>query len=112
MFAFDPNLLHPAMALFRHPRSPLYQTAGVSPNERPLLPSALRQAVVGAGFIGLRQHCQSNIAYRKVAPRLLNALLGAYNVADRLWEHFGLGRWFGAFIVTAADKPDPENRLA
>ncbi len=35
-FSFDPNVWHPAMALFRHPRSPLYTAQGVSPNERPL----------------------------------------------------------------------------
>ena len=39
VFAFDPNLLHPAMALFRHPSSPFYLAEGVSPNERPLVPA-------------------------------------------------------------------------
>ncbi len=36
-FAFDPNILHPAMALFRHRKSPFYNPNGVSPNEQPLL---------------------------------------------------------------------------
>lgn len=105
VWAFDPNLLHPAMALFRWPRSPLYSPQGVSPNERPLMPRALRAAFHRAGFVEVRQRCQSDIPYRAVAPRRLNALLGAYNVVDRLWERVGLGRWFGTFVVTAGRKP-------
>jgi len=103
-FAFDPNLLHPAMALFRHPRSPLYSSKGVSPNEAPLLPRRLRAAFERAGFAEVKQRAQSDIAYREVAPRLLNAALGAYNVADRWFERIGLGRWFGTFVITAGVK--------
>lgn len=104
-FAYDPNVYHPAMALFRHPRSPLYLSAGVSPNERPLRPSALWAAFDGAGFVNVRQRCQSDIPYRAVAPRLLNAMLAGYNVADWVWERAGLGRWFGTFAITCGDKP-------
>jgi SAM-dependent methyltransferase len=105
VFAFDPNLLHPAMLLFRHPRSPLYSAEGVSPDEQPLLPSVLRRDFAAAGFAAIGQRCQSNIPYRQVAPRGLNALLGLYNRADRLWEKIGLGRWLGTFVVTWARKP-------
>jgi len=104
-FAFDPNLLHPAMALFRHPSSPLYSSQGVSPDERPLMPGSLRRAFAEAGFTACRQRGQSDIPYRQVAPRLLNAALGAYNVSDWLWERVGLGRWFGTFVITAGRKP-------
>jgi SAM-dependent methyltransferase len=104
-FAFDPNLLHPAMALFRHPRSPLYSSHGVSPNEAPLLPRVLRAGFARAGFVDLRQRAQSDIAYRQVAPRLLNAALSAYNVADHWFERIGLGRWFGVFVITAGTRP-------
>jgi SAM-dependent methyltransferase len=104
-FAFDPNLLHPAMALFRHPISPLYTAKGVSPNEAPLLPRRLRRAFGEAGFVNLQQRAQSDLPYREVAPRLLNACLGAYNLADRWLERVGLGRWFGAFVLTSGQKP-------
>jgi len=104
-FAFDPNLLHPAMALFRWPRSPFYVAEGVSPNESPLRPATLRRAFAAAGFEALRQRCQSGIAYREVAPRGMNALLGAYNAADRAFEAIGLGRWFGTFVLTCGRKP-------
>jgi len=105
VFAFDPNLLHPAMALLRWPRSPFYLSEGVSPNEAPLLPGALRRAFAAAGFTEIRQRCQSDIPYRQVAPRLINACLSVYNAADMLFERIGLGRWFGTFILTAARKP-------
>lgn len=99
-FAFDPNLLHPAMLLFRHPKSPLYNPEGVSPAERPLHPRALREDFAAAGFTALGQRCQSDLPYRKVAPQGLDALLPLYNRADWLWEKIGLGRWFGTFVVT------------
>jgi ubiquinone/menaquinone biosynthesis C-methylase UbiE len=103
-FAFDPNLLHPAMALFRYPRSPFYAKKGVSPNEAPLLPRTLRRGFEAAGFCEIKQRAQSDIAYREVAPRLLNAGLRFYNVADHWFERIGLGRWFGIFVVTSGRK--------
>ncbi|HEY1378392.1 MAG TPA: class I SAM-dependent methyltransferase [Gemmataceae bacterium] len=103
-FAFDPNLLHPAMALFRHPASPGYIPEGVSPNERPLLPTTLARAFRRAGFSRLRQRGQSDIPYRKVAPKRLNAALSAYNVADWVWERVGLGLVFGTFVLTCGRK--------
>ncbi|MBN2577693.1 MAG: class I SAM-dependent methyltransferase [Pirellulales bacterium] len=104
-FAFDPNLLHPAMALFRHPHSPLYRPEGVSPNERPLLPRALAQAFRAAGFREIRQRCQAGISYRAVAPKEIRAFLKLYNFADRLLQFSGFGQWFGTFILTTGKKP-------
>lgn len=103
-FAFDPNLLHPAMAALRHPRSPFYLSAGVSPNERPLLPGSLSNAFAKVGFLSISQVCKSNIAYRAVAPRGLNTFLTLYNVFDSLWERSGLATWFGTFVVTCGRK--------
>jgi SAM-dependent methyltransferase len=105
VFAFDPNLLHPAMALLRWPKSPFYLSEGVSPNEAPLLPAVLRRAFGAAGFVQIRQRCQSDIPYRRVAPRLINACLALYNVVDRIFERIGLGRWFGTFVLTVGRKP-------
>jgi len=105
VFAFDPNLLHPAMALFRHPRSPMYLRQGVSPDERPLLPRALKRAFRESGLVDVRQRCLSGIAYRAVAPRLLNAFLTAFNVADQLWQWSGVGRFFGTFVISWGCKP-------
>lgn len=105
VFAFDPNLLHPAMLLFRHPRSPLYSSRGVSPDERPLLPSTLRQDLSAAGFVDVGQRAQSDLPYRKVALPTLDRLLPLYNRVDRLWQQLGLGRWFGAFVISWGRKP-------
>jgi SAM-dependent methyltransferase len=104
-FAFDPNLLHPAMALFRHPSSPLYDPRGVSPNEAPLLPRALRGDFAASGFADIHQRGQSDLPYRAVAPRGLDRLLPLYNRLDWLWERIGLGRAFGTFVITWAAKP-------
>jgi SAM-dependent methyltransferase len=104
-FAFDPNLLHPAMALFRWPRSPLYSSKGVSPNESPLLARELRTAFRSAGFVDLQQRCMADIPYRAVAPKLLNAFVTVYNAGDWLMERSGLGRVFGTFIATCGRKP-------
>ena len=52
VFAFDPNLLNPAMALFRCPSSWFYSPKGVSPNERPLPPSTLRKRLLGVRVDG------------------------------------------------------------
>jgi ubiquinone/menaquinone biosynthesis C-methylase UbiE len=104
VFAFDPNLLHPAMALFRHPASPFYSSKGVSPDERPLRPSALKKAFERAGLKSIRQRCQSDIPYRHVAPVLLNACLGLYNFTDWVMERTYLARWFGTFVVTSGRK--------
>jgi ubiquinone/menaquinone biosynthesis C-methylase UbiE len=100
VFAFDPNLLHPAMLLFRHPSSPLYSAEGVSPDEQPLLPKVLRQDLATAGFTTIGQRAQSDIPYRKVAPKGLDSLLALYNKVDWAWEKIGFGRWFGTFVVT------------
>jgi ubiquinone/menaquinone biosynthesis C-methylase UbiE len=105
VFAFDPNLLHPAMMLFRHPRSPLYRAEGVSPDEQPLRPIVLKRAFAAAGLAGIGQRCQSDIPYRAVAPKLLNSLLPVYNILDRVWEVIGAGRRFGTFVITWGWKP-------
>lgn len=104
-FAFDPNLRHPAMLLFRHPKSPFYRPEGVSPHERPLLPGTIRRDFQEAGFASVGQRCQSDLPYRAVAPRGFDRLLPLYNRLDRLWQVSGLGRWFGSFVVTWARKP-------
>jgi SAM-dependent methyltransferase len=102
VFAFDPNLLHPAMALFRHPSSPLYRPEGVSPEERPLLASELARSFREAGLTDVRQRAQADIPYRQLAVGALNRLLPLYNAADWLMERIGIGRWLGSFVLTAA----------
>lgn len=106
VFAFDPNVFHPAMALFRHPGSPLYSAEGVSPHEQPLRPKVLRDAFHDARLTAVAQRCQSDLPYRAVAPKGLQRLLRAYNAADWVWEHIGAGRWFGAFVITWGRRPE------
>lgn len=105
VFAFDPNLLHPAMALFRHPTSPLYRPEGVSPDEKPLRASELASSFREAGFIDIQVSAQADIPYRQLAVGPLNRLLPLYNAADWLMARVGLGRWFGSFLITTARRP-------
>ncbi len=104
VFAFDPNLLHPGMALFRHPRSPLYSSEGVSPNERPLLPGELVASFEECGLSNIRQRCRAYIPYRSFAPRLLWPFVSASNVINWLVDQVGLGRWIGTFVLTVGEK--------
>ena len=103
-FAYDPNLRHPAMALFRWPKSPLYNPKGVSPNERPLLPRVLRRAFLEAGFQNVRQRCQGDLPYREVAPKLINACLSMYNAGEWVMARMQLDRIFGTLTLTVAEK--------
>jgi hypothetical protein len=100
------------MALFRHPKSPLYSAKGVSPNEQPLFGPAVQRAFQEAGYCSIQQRAQSNIPYRQVALRLLNSCLRVYNAVDWLWVQCGLGRWFGTFLITCGRKPSGAWRLA
>jgi ubiquinone/menaquinone biosynthesis C-methylase UbiE len=110
VFAFDPNVFHPAMALFRHPSSPAYCAEGVSPHEQPLRPKVLRTAFPNAGLTAVGQRCQSDLPYRAVAPKGFHQWLRAYNTADWVWEHIGAGRWFGAFVITWGRRPEEGSR--
>ncbi len=87
------------MALLRWPKSPLYNSNGVSPNESPLMPNRLRRAFGDAGFIDIRQRAQADIPYRAVAPKLLNACLSLYNVGDWLMARSHLDRFFGNICI-------------
>jgi ubiquinone/menaquinone biosynthesis C-methylase UbiE len=100
VFAYDPNVRHPAMLLFRVPESPLYSPEGVSPTERPLAPRLLHREFGAAGLAQIGQRCQSDIGYRAAAPQTVGRLLPLFNKVDWLWEKTGIGRWLGTFVVT------------
>jgi SAM-dependent methyltransferase len=102
IFAYDPNLRHPAMWLFRNPASPFYRPEGVSPDERPLRAEELRHAFAEAGLTVTAQRAQSDIPYRHVAISGFQLGLVLFNAFDSAWEHLGLGRRLGTFLVTAA----------
>ncbi len=103
-FAFDPNLLHPAMALLRHPRSPFYNPVGVSPLEKPLLPSQLHRDFSRAGFVKVEQKCISGLSYREFGPKSWNRFRTQFNSLDAIWQHVGFGKFAGLFVATFAVK--------
>ena len=67
--------------------------------------AGLDKVFIDAGFDVVYARGQSNIPYRNVAPRLINAVLGAFNVVDWVWDRAGLGRRFGTFVITLARRP-------
>lgn len=105
VFAYDANLLHPALALFRHPRSPLYDPRGVSPTERPLTPRELRGAFEHAGFAGVRTRGQGDMPYRKVDVPWINRCLAIYNALDLTLAKIGLGTIIGPFVISTGRRP-------
>lgn len=104
IFAYDPNIFNPAMALFRVPSSPFFLKKGVTPNESPLRRGDLREQITLAGFRDVRQYCRSGIEYKHVEPEVINSLLKFYNIIDEGIERIGLGRWFGTFLISSAKK--------
>ncbi|MFO0812181.1 MAG: class I SAM-dependent methyltransferase [Gemmatales bacterium] len=110
VFAYDPNVYHPAMALFRHPKSPLYSAKGVSPNEKPLKPRSIHKLLVECGYGNIRQWCQSNIPYRRVDIQSISSFLGIFNAIDWFWQLAGPGYFFGTFIISSAIRPSTKER--
>ena len=109
VFAFDPNLLHPAMAPVRWPKSPFYSPTGSAPTRR----RSCRSSCVGRSPPPASPSPSAvpvGHSLPAVAPRLINACLSLYNAADWAFERIGLGRWFGTFVLTAARKPAGEPR--
>jgi SAM-dependent methyltransferase len=102
VFAYDPNLRHPGMALIRWPKSPLYNSNGVSPNERPLLPASF------GALLALRDLWMCGSVARATFPaaRLLSACRPIYNVCDWIMARTGIDRIFGTFVLTCGRGPE------
>jgi ubiquinone/menaquinone biosynthesis C-methylase UbiE len=100
---FDPNRLNPFMWLYRDRSSPFYSSAGVTPNERPILAAEVAGTFRDAGF-RVKTSFLSGLSYRFIASSRLRWALPLYNFLDRVV--FGpppLAR-FRAFVLTAGVK--------
>ena len=102
--AFDPNRANPFMYLYRDRSSPFYSSAGVTPNERPVLAKKLAEQFRSAGF-SVRTDFLSNVKYRYVASKRMRLLLSVYNAFDGLFFRPSLMRPMRAFVITAGRKP-------
>ena len=81
-----PTCSTPPWPSFAGRRAPSTSRRASARTRRRSLPAALRRAFEAAGFVEIRQRCQSGIPYREVAPRLINACLSLYNAADWVFE--------------------------
>ncbi len=105
MFAYDPNGRNPAMWLYRSHHSPFSSREGVTVNERLLSGEEIMSHLVEAGFCDVGCIGVSGISYNYVKTPLLRKLLGLYNFMDGCLDMVGLGKYWGAFLISHATKP-------
>ena len=101
--AFDPNRLNPFMYLYRDRSSPLYSNKGVTPNERPVVPGAVRRLFEREGF-EITLDYLSGLHYRYVSSPAARVFLPVYNFADSLLGSSKLLKPFHAFVLTKGVK--------
>lgn len=104
VFAYDPNLRNPAMWLYRSPYSPIHTRKGCTENERLLTWEEPAEALRLSGFDEVKVAGLSGVSFRYAATRFIKRLLWVYNVADLVLEESGLGRYFGAFLISSGEK--------
>lgn len=112
LVAFDPNRWHPVMYLYRDRSSPFYSAKGVTPNERPVLATAVAAALRRAGFDVFIDYL-GGLKYEYLASPLMRRLLPLYNAADAVLTGPFFMRRMRSFVLTAGVKRDgPGVRLA
>ncbi len=109
--AFDPNRMHPVMYLYRDRSSPLYSAKGVTPNERPVLASAVSSALRAAGFDVWVDYL--GLSYGYVASPAMRLLLPVYNAVDSVVFLPPFLKRFRSFVLTVGRRAEgPGARLA
>jgi len=102
--AFDPNRLNPFMYLYRDRSSPFYSSKGVTPNERPVIPSVVRNVFEKVG-LKAKSHFVDGLAFRYVASSTAKGMLPLYNFFDRTFFRAAMLSMFRAFVFTYGTKP-------
>lgn len=106
IFAYDPSAHSPSMLLYRDPRSPLYSSAGKTPNEVLLDRNSLRNELNSVGFERIEIHGTSGMTIGWIDGRIARLLLPLYNgVYERLLRISPFEDRLGTFLVTAAWRP-------
>ena len=101
--AFDPNRRNPFMYLYRDRSSPFYSSKGVTANERPVAPEAVREVFAGAGF----QVAPSDFIsmdYEYIADSRMKYLLSLYNVLESMLFRPWIFKKYRAFVLTCGFK--------
>jgi ubiquinone/menaquinone biosynthesis C-methylase UbiE len=102
--AFDPNRLNPFMYLYRDRTSPFYSSKGVTENERPVIPTQVRNIFERVG-LKANSHFVDGLAFRYVASSTAKGFLPIYNFFDRTFFKAAFLRMFRAFVFTYGMKP-------
>jgi ubiquinone/menaquinone biosynthesis C-methylase UbiE len=102
--AFDPNRRNPFMWLYRDRGSPFYSPVGVTPNERPVVPSEVAAVFATAGLTA-RLDYLSGLRYAYVVSAAAGHLLPFYNFLDGILFRPVFMRSFSAFVFTYGTKP-------
>jgi hypothetical protein len=74
-------------------------------NERLLPAEELAQSFASAGFDNIEVKGLSGISFKYVASSAVGRLLRLYNLADLCLEKSGLGKRWGAFLISSGIKP-------
>jgi SAM-dependent methyltransferase len=104
LFAYDPNAQNPAMWVYRSPSSPFGSRQGWTVNERLLRRDEIVSELKRAGFQETACIGVSGITYKYVKSAFMKKILGVYNLLDTCLDRSGLGRRFGAFLISYARK--------
>jgi SAM-dependent methyltransferase len=104
LFAYDPNGQNPAMWVYRSSISPFGSRQGWTANERLLKRDEIISGLKLAGFQETACIGVSGITYKYVKSAFIKKILGIYNILDMCLDGSGLGRRFGAFLISYAKK--------
>lgn len=102
-FSYDPNLFNPPFWLYRHPKSPFYSSVGIISNERLLAAREVKRIFSSSGFAA-GTFSISGIPFTYVESKEAQALLGIYNLFDRLLGMTPFAKFFGALVIGFGSK--------
>jgi SAM-dependent methyltransferase len=102
--AFDPNRRNPFMYLYRDRSSPFYNSTGVTPNERPVVPEQVAATFADAGFQVAPSDYMS-MSYRYIADSRMRYLLSLYNTMESMFFRPWILKRYRGFVLTYGYKP-------
>ena len=98
VFSYDPNFYNPPFWLYRSKSSPFYSSKGITPNERLLKASEIRNVFSGYGF-EMKTKIVSGIKFTYVESKRTRPLLSVYNILDGVLGSTPLAGFIGSFIL-------------
>lgn len=100
LFSYDPNLRNPIMWLYRHPKSPLYSSKGLTPNERLLTKEEIERELKKAVFKKVKVESISGITYKSIEDKIASKFLPLYNLWESLFARLSISKRRGSFLIS------------